>query len=271
MATETVDAPSGETRASSTASGGTAVSTTVATVGFPIGTRKVDLIPRAFAGANVLRYAFTPWLTVIKTSDAFAADPVDYSNAAQDADAGTDVDLSSLDTLANGDALWIGSHVPFRGVSVDVDAANGNASVLTATYWNGSTLVSLSASDGTTNGFSVDGAITWTVPAAGLWKKVSLASILKATGVTNRDLTGEAFTEPLYWTRFVYSVAFDSATTLNSIHALARSTAYAEIPPTLGVTEKLQHGPGGIGAVELLTDVGTGAVIVNCSSLGGSF
>ena len=272
MATEILAAPSGETRAVSTASGGTALTSTAVTLGFPMGTRRVDIIPRNFGGgATVVRYAFGPWLTILKTSNNFVDEPIDYSEAAQDANTSTVVDLSSLDTLANGDALWIGSHAPFRGVAVDVNAANGNASVLTATYWDGTGLTSLSATDGTTNGFSADGNVTWTVPAAGLWKAEPLVSVLRKVGMSPKELIGPKYETPLYWTRWVYSVAFDSSTTLSSMHALNRSTAYAEITPSLGVTEKVQHGFGGCGSVELLIDAGTANAIVNVSTMGGVF
>src|SRR3990167_2078517 len=125
MATEIWAVEAGESRAASTASGGTALSTTLVTVGFPLGTRLVSLIPRNFAsGAVVLRYLLNPWLTVLKTQDAFATPGISYSNAAQDNDTATDVNLDALGTLAGGDALWVGVAAPFRGAAADVDTVN---------------------------------------------------------------------------------------------------------------------------------------------------
>src|SRR3972149_4552495 len=140
MATEILQGPLGEVRAVSTAGGGTALTTTAARVVLPRGTKWLSLIPRALTGADVVQFNFNPWLTIIKTTDLLAtqANITDYSDAAQDSSAATDVDLSSLSTLANLDAVYVGSHLPFSGVEVDIDAANGTASVLTVTYWDGS-------------------------------------------------------------------------------------------------------------------------------------
>jgi hypothetical protein len=146
---DTTAIPLGEIRQAS-ASKGLSLSTTAATVGLPKGTGFVSLDPGTYSTAVVARIAFSPYLLVLKTADSLAT-MTDYSDAAQDADAATDVTLSSLDTLANGDSLWVGSHVPFRGLSVDVDAANGTASVLTGTYWDGAALTNISLTDGTTS------------------------------------------------------------------------------------------------------------------------
>lgn len=254
-------------RTASTAGGGTALTTTAGVIAFPKGTRHLFLIPRNFATAVVVKFALNPWLVVLKTTDNLAT-ITDYSSAAQDADAGTAVVLSSLNTAANGDYLYVGSHVPFRGVNVDVDAANGNASVLTVNYWNGSAWTDASATDGTASGgatMAQDGNVTWTVPSD--WAKASLATINSPTppmGLAYRD-------EPLYWTRWQVSAALDSSTTLNAMLALNRNTAnYGELPSGLSFETRISMGLGGVGCVEALTDAGTASLIVNVAvRLGG--
>ena len=254
----------GEIRAATTASGGTALSTTAVAIPIPDGTRTVQYIGRNFATAVVLKLARNPYLLVYKTIDALAT-VTDYSSAAQDGSASTDVVLSSLDTLANGDALWIGSHLPFRGISVDVDAANGTASVLAGHYWTGSALAALTVTDGSTSGgatFAIDGAITWTMPSD--WAKGALATVGSAAEtVPQRGVS-------LYWARLTVSAALDSSTTLNSLLSLNRSTAYAEYPVGYALEERFQKGLGAWGAIEALVDAGTGNLVVNCASGAGA-
>lgn len=266
MATEIIAGPLGERRAASTAGGGTALSTTAVAIPLPDGTRTIQCIGRNFSTAVVIKLAMNPWLVVLKTADLLAT-VTDYSREAQDADASTDVVLSSLDTLANGDALWIGSHLPFRGVAVDVDAANGTASVLAGHYWNGSTMTTLTPTDGTTSGgatFAQDGQITWSMPTD--WVAAKLSTI----GSPGANVPGRS--DDLYWARLSVSVALDSSTTLNSLLALNRSTLYAEYPSGIAMEERLQKGPGYFGCIEALTDAGTANLIVNCASPhGGRF
>lgn len=266
MATETLAARLGERRAASTASGGTALSTTAVAIGIPDGTRYVQLIPWNYSTAVVLKVAYNPYLIVLKTADSLAT-VTDYSVEAQDGSTSTDVTLSSLDTLANGDALWIGSHVPFRGVAVDVDAANGTASVLAGHYWDGNSVEALSVTDGSTSGgatFAIDGSITWTMPSD--WAAAPLSTIASP----GADVRARG--ESLYWVRLSVSVALDSSTTLNSILALSRSTAYAEYPAGVGDEGGFSKGPGSFGCIEALVDAGTASLIVNCfAPAGGRF
>lgn len=265
-----------EFRAASAAAGGTALSTTLTTIALPIGTEFVSLEARNFVTGVVAQYALCPYLTILRTQDRLATAPTDVSDNAQDGDAATDVTLSSQSTWANGDALYVGSHVPFRGVRVDVDAANGNASVLTVNYWNGSAWVDITATDNTASGgatLAVDGTITWTVPTA--WSANSLRNIAALAGDDSdlaNTVTFQGAERILYWTRWEVSAALDASTTQNEIHALARSTAYAEL-----TTGKPGHeffarrGPGGIGAIEALMNAGTGNLIVNAGSGRGFF
>ena len=171
MATEILEGPLGEWRAASTAAGGTALTTTALRIPLPRGSKMVQLIPRNFSTAVVAQFNTNPWLTILKTTDllATAAAITDYSEQAQDLDTATDVDLSSLSTIAALDAVYVGALVPFRGVEIDVDAANVNASVLTVKYWNGSAWTDITATDGTDSAgasMAIDGNVTWTVPAS---------------------------------------------------------------------------------------------------------
>lgn len=267
MATETIAGPLGEVRAASTAGGGTALTSTAARIFLPPGTKQLELIPRNMAGATVVQWLPCPWLTVLKTTDLFATTLTDYSFPAQDNDtAAAGVDLSGLDTLANLDALYVGCNVPFSGVAVDVDSTNSNASVLTVTYWNGTTWTDTSATDGTTTGgatFGQDGNVTWTVPTA--WTSVKL----KDAVTTAKKFQG-VLSEELFWTRWVVSAALDASTTADSMVAIPRSTVYSEIPAGMMFTEAVTVGPTkeGISAIQAKTDAGTANLIVNCAARG---
>lgn len=264
MATETTPQRFGEIRGVS-ASAGLSLSTTLATIGIPKGADVLYIEGRNYSTAVVAQVLLNPYLIVLKTADGLAT-VTDYSDAAQDNDTATDVTLSSLDTLANGDALWIGSHIPFGGLSVDVDAANGTASVLSGTYWNGSALTDISLTDNTASGgatFAQDGTITWTVPAA--WAK---ASIQTASGLAATDLPRDT----LYWVRLVVSAALDSSTTCNSIHALNRSTAYVDLTSGRERGVAIRRGLGGVGSIQARTDAGTANLLVSAAVLGdGAF
>lgn len=264
MATETLAGPLGEVRAASTASGGTALTSTAARIVLPLGTKWVSLLPHTYAGAKVVRFNFNPWITVLKTTDLFAtaAALTDYSQAAQDGSTSTDITLSGLAPLASSDALYVGSYTPFGGLDVDVDSTNSTASVLTGQYWNGTAWTDISLTDNTGGAttFANDGTITWTVPAA--WDSVALQDAQPTTALKNVGV----LTEPMYWVRLVVSVTLDASTTLNSMIAINRSTAYAELPAGIGFEESITVGPGGQSSVTALTDAGTASLIVNVAS-----
>lgn len=270
MATEVLSGPLGELRAASTADGGTALTTAAAFVQIPDGAQQLFLIPRNFATAVVAKIAKNPYLVVLKTPDNFAT-VTDYSAAAQDASTSTVVTLSSLDTAANLDYLYVGAHLPFRGVNAVVVAANGNASVLTVKYRKSDgTWADASATDGTASGgatMAVSGNVTWTVPTDwALADLVSINSPAPAAAVPFRSL-------PLYWTRWEVSAALDSSTTLSSLLAMSRSTAYSEWPAGTVVEDQIVKGPGGVGCIEALVNAGTGNLIVNVAVArpGGGF
>ena len=264
MATETLSGPLGEVR-SATAAAGLAITTTPQFTQLPPGTDKVMMVARNFTTAVVAQIAMNPYLIVLKTTDALqsAAAATDYSSAAQDASIATDVVLSSLDTAANLDFLYVGAKWPFRGVSIDVDSTNSVASVLTVKYWNGTAWGTISATDGTISAattMAVDGNVTWTVPTD--WVHNSLTKIGDALGTAAIPHIGD----DLYWTRWEVSVALDSSTTLNSMLSMNRSTAYMELIPSQTFEERISVGPDGIGCVEARTDAGTANLIVNVAT-----
>lgn len=262
MSTEILAGPLGELRAVSTAGGGTALTSTATRTVLPRAAKMMTLTARNFVGAAVAQVNVNPWLTIFKTTDA-GLTLTDYSDNAQDGDAATDVTLSSLDTAANLDFLYVGSHLPFSGVVVDVDAANGTASVLTVKYRKSdSTWADISATDGTTSGgasLAIDGNVTWTVPTD--W----LMAAVKDTIDTEAQNLG-ILTQPMFWTRWEFSAALDSTTTLNSMISINRSTAYWELVEGQGIEEAVTVGPGGIISVTHKTDAGTGNLIINVAT-----
>lgn len=269
MATEVVSGPVGEVRAASTAAGGTALTTTAVAIGLPEGTRMITLTPRNFVTAVVCQFCFNPYLLILKTTDALAtlAALTEYSSEAQDADTATSVTLSSLDTAANLDFLYVGSHIPFRGVDIDIDAANGDNSVLTVKYWDGDSWEDISDTDGTISTgktMAVDGQVTWTMPSD--WVADSLVDI----GDASSAIGPHVGTQDIYWTRWEVSVVLDASVTLDHMLALNRSTAYAELPPGQAFQESISMAPGGVGCVEALVDAGTGNLIVNCATRSAS-
>lgn len=268
MATFVLDGPLGE-GGSAVASTGVALSTTPVFVQLPDGTQHVTLEGRLYSTAVVSVVKLNPYLAVIKTQDS-GVTATDYSQNAQDNSTATSVTLSSQGTAAQGDFLYVGAHLPFRGVSIDVDAGNGNASVLTVKYRKSdNTWADTSATDGTiSTGFSmaVDGTVAWTVPTDWIPCKLAVA-----------DAVGAAFpyrSDELYWTRWEFSAALDSSTTLDSMLAMSRNKAAVGVQLTSGrvLAFQVAKGVGGLGCIEATTDAGTAALLVNCfASVGKGF
>jgi len=264
MPIQTISATLGERRLAG-ASTGVSLSTTAAITSLIPGTQFIALTPRDFVTAVVLRYSLNPYLVVLHTSDGLATDPLDVSYRLQDGDNTLTFVLNSFDTLANGDAIYVGSHVPFRGVAVDVQNANGNASTLTVRYWDGETWTDISATDGTASGgatFAVDGNVTWTVPTR--WAAARLRDI------TSTTYAKAHFKDHLFWTRWTTSAAFDSATSVNQMRALNRSTAYQENISGQTIEESVKWGYMGHATLEALVDAGTGKVLVQCFTKEGN-
>ncbi len=248
------------------ASGGVACTTSAAFTSLYEGTNWLSLTPRNFsAAASVCRVAISPYLTILKTVDSMATAPTDYSSAGQDADSTTLVVLSSLNTLANGDCLYIGSHVPFRGVHWTLTAGNDTASVLTVKYWKDDTTdawTDITATDGTDaagDTFKQSGLVYWTVPSD--WLPATLPVIGDTTLATGGPLNRK-----LYWTRWEVDAALDSSCTFHQVVGANASTAYAEFVEGQPFEERVHMGTGGIGAVESLTDAGTCNLLPNCAT-----
>lgn len=265
MALQTIAADLQELRLAG-ASKGVACTTTATKTVLPLGSKFLSMTGRNYSTAVVIRVNLNPWLTVIKTTDLLAtkANMTDYSEAAQDSSTSTDVVLSSLDTLANLGAVYIGSHVPFSGLTVDVDSANATAATLAVTYWDGSSWADITPTDGTASGgatFAQDGDITWTIPAAWVTGKLetAVATAAKRIGL---------FQQELYWVRLAVSAALDSSTTLNSITSINRDTAYAELVAGVPWEQSVTVGPGGISSVTALTDAGTANLLLNVGTPG---
>lgn len=263
MATEVLNALLGEVRKAHTTAGGDASTTTPAVIQFPPGTQWCSIEGRNYSTAVVVQFAFVPYLRIFKTADALAT-ITDQSETLQDNATATTADYNSLDTAANLDFVYVGSHLKFRGVQVDIVNTNSVASVLSTDYWNGSTWANASSTDGTISGgtttFGQDGAITWTVPTD--WAKVDLATAVATTGTAVRDRSAS-----LYWVRFKVSVAFDATVSAASMVALAASTSYAELVTARPREQLVSRGPEGWAGIEHRTDAGTANVMVNVASL----
>lgn len=265
---DTYPGPLGEIRAASAAAG-TALTTTAGYIQLPLGTRHVKIEGRNYSTAVVAQVLFNPWLIVLLTRNRFDRDPADFSNNAQDGSTTTRIVLNGMPTLANGGALWVGAGVPFAGASIDVQDANAISSTLTVTYWDGTTMTSTSATDNTASSgatLATDATVTWTVPTA--WQSAPLRTILGQIA----DPVASGVHIPfdnlnLYWTRWVVSAALTDPTTLNSLVAINRSTAYYELTSARVLETHVKHGaPGGIGCIQAKTDAGTANLIVNVAA-----
>lgn len=255
----------GELRAAS-AQAGLACTTTAGFVEIPDGAQHLVLDALNFATAKVIGVALNPYLLVMLTTDNLAT-VTDASQAVQDGSTATFLTLNSFNTAAATNYIYVGSHLPFRGVRVLVGNTNSTASVLTVNYWNGSAWTDTSATDGTINTgatFGQNGNVTWTVPTA--WVKTSLATIATpapAAGVAHR-------LEPMYWTRWQASVQFDASVTATSFISMGRSTNYWNLTSGRMLELSITKGPGGVANVEAATDAGTGNLVVNVASRFGT-
>ncbi len=272
MATEIQSGPlGGELRAASTAAGGLALTTTAKTLGFDEGAEFLIITPRNFATAVVAQFTLNPFLIVIKRAGTFVlANITDYTQAAQDNSTATVVTLSSFAAVASNHFLYVGSHIPFRGVDIAVNAANAAASVLTVKYWNGTAWTNITATDATISAgatMAVSGAVTWTVPSA--WTNSDLVTI---GDVASHLATYDNF-PGIFWTRWEVSGALGANVTLNSMHSMSRNTAYAELVSGQTLETRIKRGVGGIGCIEAKVDAGTANLIVNVATgtVGGVF
>lgn len=265
MVTHVLAGPLGELRAASSADGGTALTTANAYIPLPNGTKHIIVMPRNFATAVVAKIALCPYLYVVKTVTD-GASGTDYSDAAQDGSASTDVVLSSLSTALSLDYLFVGSWVPFAGVQCDIDGPNSNVSALTVNYWQSDGLGSgtwadITATDGTDAGgvtFAQDGAVTWTVPTD--WLPSSLREAHAGSGsMPAANAAG------IFWTRWEVSAAMDAATTINSMAAVPNGTPSEWVAGAV-IESSYEKGPGGWAYVQAKTNAGTANLIVNVAA-----
>lgn len=265
-------------RTITTAGGGTNITSTLTVaqvLPFLNNTKHVVAQPWNFSTAVVLQALLCPYLWIVKGASVLGQDPptmTDFSSQGQQP-AGTGVTLSSLDTLANGQAFYLGANVPFSGVAVDMSSAvNGTTSTLLVEYWNGTAWVSLSATDNTASGgktFAQDGLVTWTMPTAGLWAKAQLSdgfanpAPVRLAAATKANYLSNGINQfPQYWTRWTVSAALDSSTVATTMLALNQSTAYLEVLSGNVLEFRPVKAHDGVSALQCKTDAGTLSLIV---------
>jgi len=259
---------------------GIAVTDTAGFTAFPNNTQYVALDPRNYASsAAVAMVRFCPYLVILKTTDNFATAPTDYSGNAQDGVATNQVDLDSFGTLAAGDALYVGSHVQFAGVNVDVDGShpNGTSSVLTVKYYDGTSGAEVwtdtSDTDGTISSgktMAQDGSVTWSVPSA--WSKASLREIATKNldnGVP-ATLNFRHVNTPLYWTRWEVGATLDSDTLVTAMLAIGRGDPF-ELVTGRTWEQQIRKEVGGYAGVELDANTGTLNMVTTVGSGAGHF
>ena len=259
---------------------GIAVTDTAGFTAFPNNTQYVALDPRNYASsAAVAMVRFCPYLVILKTTDNFATAPTDYSGNAQDGVATNQVDLDSFGTLAAGDALYVGSHVQFAGVNVDVDGShpNGTSSVLTVKYYDGTSGAEVwtdtSDTDGTISSgktMAQDGSVTWSVPSA--WSKASLREIATKNldnGVP-ATLNFRHVNTPLYWTRWEVGATLASDTLVTAMLAIGRGDPF-ELVTGRTWEQQIRKEVGGYAGVELDANTGTLNMVTTVGSGAGHF
>lgn len=279
LASDSFGGPLIDGRTITTAGGGTNITSTLTAaqvLPFLNNVKHVVAQPWNFTTAVVMQALLCPYLWILKGS-AIASQPpqaptlTDYSVVGQ-TPAGTGVPLSSLSTLALGEALYLGADEKFGGVAVDMSAAvNSNAATLLVEYWNGTKWVSLAATDGTASAgatFAQDGLVTWTMPAAGAWAKAQLSDGLASPptalppSLRANYLVADSNALPQYWTRWSVSAALDASTVPTTMIALNQSTAYMEILPSNVLEFRSVKAHGGIAALQVKSDAGTYSLIV---------
>ncbi len=256
-----------ELRAASTASGGSALTSTLshitlATPGW--GADYISITPRNFSLAAVVRYLLNPYLQIFYTTDGGLdnANITDISDEMQDGDA-TDHPLDDFPLTGTG-FIYVGARVPFSGVAITMGDKNDDATIIKVKYWRGNGWVDIGDSDGTDVGgdsMKQDGSVTWTVPTA--WTKNSLANI----GETLPS-TAERLHEDLYWTRWEWSAALDASIDIRTMLAINRSTNYGEYLE--GQTVEFKASDRELASVQALTNAGTANLVVNVGTLVGS-
>ena len=256
-----------ELRAASTASGGSALTTTLshitlATPGF--GADYMSITPRNFSGAAVVRYLLNPYLKIFYTTDGGLANDniTDISDEMQDGDA-TDHPLDDFPLTGTG-FVYVGARVPFSGVAITMGDKNDDPTTIKVNYWNGGGWTDTGDVDGTDVGgdsMKQDGSVTWTVPTA--WTSAALAT----TGDTLPS-EAEGLHDNLFWTRWEWSAALDVSIDIRTMLAINRSTNYGEYIE--GQTVEFKVSDRELATVQALTNAGTANLLVNVGTLVGS-
>lgn len=288
LSSDSFPGPFGESREEGS-SLGTIISTSASLINILPGTTHLSLVTRNYAGATVIKYLFNPYLLMLTTTNGGQAF-TDSSAAAQGTAGGRALVLDALPATPSG-YLYIGSHLPWRGMNVTVNQANANASVLSANFWNGTAWAAFTGfTDGTANAgatFGQTGTITWTVPTT--WAKTLLPSTWAIT--TGQPLAGWAgfpsaaqvspnipvpplmfnvlapYSEKArYWAQFTVSATLSNPTSASLVLPFNRVTAASTGSDHVvsDVTqERVWKGPDGVTCIEALTDAGTANLIVN--------
>lgn len=266
-----INAPFEEIRAASTASGGTALTSTLTLVAIPANADWVSCVAHNFVGALVARLLFNPWLTIIMTTNLLSGEGTDNSAELQDGDT-TDVVMNAFPTIANSGAVYVGSWLPFRGVRVTQGSDPQNtASVLTVKYWNGAAWAAVSGfTDGTISAaatFAVTGNVVWTVPTDWTLRSLqAIGDVAASAALFNTFASRGSYLASLYWTRWEFSATTEATWNVVGMQPLNRSTTYSEYPEGFGVEMSLLESFGGFSCVEALVDAGTGSLVVNIAT-----
>lgn len=187
-------------------------------------------------GASTPTWQFCPLLMSAWFYDDSAGT---YTSGRDELTSRVAADVLTLNSMeAANDFVYFGCDVPFRGVYMNIGNTNGTASVLAATYWDGSAWTGLTETDNTASAgatLAVDNTLTWTVPTD--WAKRSV------NGTTN-----------LYWARFSVSVTLDSSVTLVEAIPLSLQTNKPISPATAAVLPRYWFDRGGVGGIEATGD-----------------
>ena len=148
--------------------------------------------------------------------------PITLERDLTDENAGTGTG-TAMAIGTSSDALWVSIPKPIRGLRVVIGAANDQTRTLTVKYWNGTTLATIGANDGTKNGgnttFAQTGNIIWSVPSD--WARATL-QVIGATGSGEGDAPGFAG----LWLEFTWSGNLGTNTELTQLYTMNADTDY---------------------------------------------
>ena len=232
---------------------------------FPKNTRYMDIEGDNFSAATVkIEMAKIPYAVVLFTQDDFATAPTEFTREIQDNDAAANA-IDAMDTEANGDFIYVGSHVKFKGIRVLMADAqiNGDNSVMTVKYWDGTNLTDISDTDGTASGgatFAQDGDITWTVPSA--WERGTLTDIESLTQPQQNVVPW--CNQSIYWVKIEVSIVLDASVDIEGMFLLSNETP---IQFRAAREQAIRKEFKGYAGLELATDAGTVTVNINAHSL----